>query len=127
MTVLFLSACGYSVTSDEDIDARARLKAAFSIASHTKLAVSESYIGTGRWPNEDLRRKLAWSNDDLSNPFAISVGAKGVIEIKFGGGYTEHPLKGTSLTLVPSGAGHRVDWACINKSVPSEYLPEHCR
>lgn len=127
LILLTLVSCGFSLTSDEDIDAFARMKSALSIASHTKQSVSDHYLSLGRWPDQALQTKLRMYHDELTNPFTVSVSDNGVIRITFGTGYTLHPLRNRSLTFVPEGTVRSVEWACVNIDVPSKYLPEHCQ
>jgi len=120
----YLTGCGGSLTSDEDLDALARVKSALAISGETKLAVTEYRAAFGRWPDEKSREKLYRANGDLSNPFQIHVRKYGKIEIIFGRGSRAHPLEGKSLMLVPAVVQEGVRWSCVTNDVPEKYLPD---
>ncbi|MGM0542417.1 MAG: pilin [Pseudomonadota bacterium] len=121
---------------------RAQVSEAVSLASSAKTAVSEHYITTGGWPEDNSEAGLAESDQiqgsyvDSVNIQALGDGQEGgiVVTMKDGDGDVVSELSGTQLVFEPSendDGNASIEWICRSGigelEIPQRFLPSSCR
>ena len=124
---LFASGIGYA-GSTGNVDKRQakaikdRVVVGLDMAVYAKLSVSEMYLSTGKWPNNNDEAKALPIFD---TEFTVLVGNNGVIIVTY---LVPAELAGKTLALTPSsGENATVTWACKSADIPAEYLPKRCQ
>ncbi|MGH8105944.1 MAG: pilin [Arenimonas sp.] len=124
---LFASGVGYA-GSTGNVDTR-QLKAirdqvniGLDMAAYAKLSVSEMYLSTGKWPNNNDEAKALPIFD---TDFEIIVGSNGVIIVTY---LNPAAIAGKTLVLTPAaGEIGTVNWACKSADIAADYLPKRCQ
>lgn len=110
-----------SAWTDDDI--RAEVQAALNFAAIARLAVSEKYISTGKWPESNDAAGVTVLPTRFTS--AMSVGKAGIITITFD---SSTAIAGKSIVLTPSAeADGAIRWACRSPDIDGQHLPEQCR
>lgn len=122
---------------------RAQVSEAISLAASAKTAVSEHYITTGGWPNDNAEAGLAESGQiqgsyvDSVNIQALGNDQAGGIVVTFKGADDDvvGDLAGNQLVFEPSQdeevSGGSIEWTCRSGigelAIPQRFLPSSCR
>lgn len=117
-----------AIPAYQDYTIRARVAEGLHVAAPAKLAVSESRLSIGSWPNTN---EEAGSYKTVQSTYVstVSVGNGGIITVTYSTASALGGAAGEVLTLSPSYRGTSVHWICRGgvTSVPSKYLPATCR
>jgi hypothetical protein len=110
-----------------EADARARLADGLTRASAFKLAVTETYMTLGRWPQHAAEAGLSEPRSYAAGAVgAIALEPDGVIEIR----YTDAVAAGAVIRLLPTARVDMgsVNWRCEAENFPDRsVLPTTCR
>lgn len=108
-------------------DTRARIADGLNRAAMFKLAVAETYMSTGRWPQQASDAGLGAPEDYAAGAVAgIALGADGVVTIR----YTAVVADAAAIRLIPSARADMgsVDWRCeADGFADKSLLPTVCR
>ncbi len=107
---------------------RSRITEAFSLASATKVAVSEYRNTQGVFPSDNAQAGInAVSSPNVQS---ITVGENGVITVALADVSQLQTARNTSIQFTPTLAGDVVRWQCRPapaNGTPAVYLPSDCR
>lgn len=116
---------------------RTKVVDGLNLAAPAKMAVSEAIQAKGDREIDPARTGYTFTpSADIKNVAAITIGAQGVITIKYADIGAEASNK--TINLVPSVNSTAISWACHAASatnqlptnpatLPAEYAPESCR
>lgn len=108
-------------------DARGRIADGLNRASMFKLAVAETYMSMGRWPQQASDAGLGAPADYAAGAVAgIALGADGVVTIE----YTALVAEGATIRLIPSARADMgsIEWRCEAEGFADpSLLPAVCR
>ena len=110
------------VTANQASTLQNTVMSGLNFAASAKLAVSETYLMTGQWPESN---EAIGFHTPADSPATITVGKQGIVTVT----YTKpDALSGKSLVLTPSAGGKGIiNWSCKTAGVPVKYLPVHCQ
>ena len=135
-----------AIPAYQDYTRRARLSEGISLASRTKVAITEYYSTEGRWPKDNIEAEVISANKIAGKGIAAVEIDNGVIKIKTtpkivaNGELWFTPIAdGTSVssaipgTALPSSSrntnyGGSIQWLCShNATLKSKWVPAECR
>lgn len=116
-----------AIPAYQDYLVRARVSEALVISAPAKMAVSESRISTGTWPNNNL--SAGYTTGISTYVSSVAVTTDGVIDIVLASSPELGGASGESLELIPSwsSAGQVVSWRCSGGTLPARFTPGTCR
>ncbi|MBB3214646.1 type IV pilus assembly protein PilA [Herbaspirillum sp. Sphag1AN] len=116
---------------------RTKVVDGLNLAAPAKMAVSEAIQTKGSLDIDPTRTGYTFTpSADIKNVSAITIGAQGVITIKYAD--IGNNLDGKTINLVPNVSDAAISWSCRAASVatppvansgtlPAEFAPENCR
>ncbi len=113
----------YALPAYKDYTIRAKVGEGMTLASASKIAVTEYYQSESTWPTTNALAGVTSGRGN--NVSGTAVGASGVISVTFSGLAPEVPAAST-LQLVPTDVSGSIVWDCTTAILP-QYVPASCR
>lgn len=115
-----------AIPAYQDYQVRARVSEGLNVAAAAKLAVSETWSSTNRFPTTNALAGLPQANSITGNNVrSVEVGGSGQITIT----YTGERISGNTIILTPTADANNgsITWSCTGGTVVNKYRPANCR
>ena len=115
-----------AIPAYQDYTIRSQVSEGLSLSSFQKVAVAESYLASGRWPNAtEAGEMAAFDLGEFVSQITVEPGS-GAIEITYGLG-ANIGIVGQTLTMTPLVIeGDNIVWRCAS-TIDEKWLPAVCR
>ena len=110
----------YALPAYKDYTIRTKVGEGMTLASASKIAVTEYYQSEGSWPTTNAEAGVSSGNGN--NVSGTAVSANGVISVTYSG----IPEVTSTLTLVPTDVSGSIRWNC-STAIEAKYVPASCR
>lgn len=104
---------------------RAKVSEGLNLANPVKLAVSETFLSNGEFPDSNSAAG-APENINSHAVASIEVLEKGLVKILFKAHVIDANIPEPTLILEPMADSGRVQWNCTGGSLPDQYRPSIC-
>ena len=102
---------------------RTKVSEGLVVASPLKQAVSETFLSSGTFPNNNTEAGVIASSSQYVS--LAEVGPNGVISVTYQNIASD--VDGETITMVPAGSATEVEWDCSGGTLDSSYRPARCR
>jgi type IV pilus assembly protein PilA len=109
-----------AIPAYQDYTIRAQVTEGLNLAGAAKAAVAETFASTGSFPGSNPAAGLASNPADIRGKYvsSLTIGANGVITVRFGQQSNAANLAGETLTLTPGVSDNGdVAWQCGSKDM----------
>jgi len=111
----------YALPAYKDYTIRTKVGEGMTLASASKIAVTEYYQSESAWPTSNALAGV--SSGRGNNVSGTVVGANGTISVSYSG-ITE--IGAATLTLIPQDISGSIRWNC-STAIENKYVPASCR
>lgn len=117
-----------AIPAYQDYTVRARVSEGLSLAAPAKLAVAETRVTGGEWP--DTNGDAGYTTATSTYVASVGIGTDGLVTITYSNNPGLGDAKGTTLELDPTFNGTSVEWTCkpgTSSGIPAKFVPSNCR